>query len=209
MASRSRTRPALLAAVITCFTVLTPVAARPQEVVDFQLQPARLWMGVTNSDAVGTYLDLLLQGWDAEGRPTAWGELNGVRAGGSGFRGARLLGVEMLRLLPIGTVPGPPASVQIDARISCRVRGHRSASVSLWYNGLPVDGGRQADAGSRMSYAMGGAVITLFMRPPDRLSGVPGAARLPATVKLVGPRRGEVCGAYKTFGTWAAPLEEP
>jgi hypothetical protein len=195
---------------LTCVTLAAPGAGRAGDITDFELLPTKLWIGVTNSDAVGTYLDVVVQAWDADGRPTGLGEARGVRAGGSGFRAARLVSVEMLRLLPGGDpVPGPPAVIQVDARISCHVRGHRNASIALWYNGLPVDTGRRADAGSRIAYAISDTPITLFLRPPDLLAGVPGKARLPVAMKLVGPRGGEVCADFKTFGTWAVSAEEP
>jgi hypothetical protein len=204
MSTPPRTRIALFAAVLACALIATAGTGAAQT-TDFELSPAKLWIGLSNSDAVGTYVDLKIDAWDADGHPTGFGEIRGVRAGGSGFRGARLVSIDMFRLIPdFGPVPGPPATIQIDARISCAVRGHRSATILLWYNGTPVDTGRRHDAGSRIGYTIGDVPIALFLRPFDVLSEDPGFARVPRSLKLLGPPPGEVCANYQSFGIWSA-----
>jgi hypothetical protein len=203
MTSRSRTTVALFAALLACAVLGAPSPGSAGDAVSFEVFPTKLWIGLKNSDDIGTYLDLSVTALDAEGNLTALGEVSGVRSGGSGFHNARIVNVDMFRVVPsFPPLPGPPVRVQIDARIACFVRGHHSATIVLWYNGLPVDTGRFRDAGSRISYAIADATISLFLRPSDVLSGVPGRYRLPVAMNVVGPRLRNTCADFKSLGTW-------
>jgi hypothetical protein len=201
---------AAIAAILTLIALVTgaPGTGRADDTpVLTDIGPALIWVGLKNSDDVGTRIDMLVQAFDADENLVGFGEVLGVWAGSSGFNNARLVTIPLLRVVPeAGPEPGVPTHVQVDARIACFVSGHRFASVLLWYNGLPIDAGRHADAGSRISYQLNDDTVTVFLTTPDVLSSEPGARRQRVELALAAPRPGHLCD-YEPFGTWSVPGE--
>ena len=157
-----------------------------------------LWIGLKNSDDVGTFFDLrveLLQ----NGAVLATGQLNGVAGGSSGFNNAaqRLLSTTLSQAPVYG--PGDVLGVRISARIAEGVAGHRSGTARLWYN--------DASANSRAELFVNGALRTYYLTSGFGLSTTPGlGARATADVTVDRLANGN---AFKTLGSWLLTFGPP
>ena len=93
---------------------------------------ARVWIGLKNSDDVGTRFDLhgVVK---KNGTPVSSGTLLGAFGGSSGFNNA------ILRTIPLSTPSsnfssGDTISLEVSVRNSCVGLSHNSGTARLWFN---------------------------------------------------------------------------
>jgi Concanavalin A-like lectin/glucanases superfamily len=166
--------------------------------------PARLWIGLRNSDDVGLRVDLRAE-LLVNGSTAADGSLRSVSSGSSGFGNAIFNTVPLS--LPEGftVLPDVELSLRVSIRRTCSGAGHNSGTVRFWYNGQPVDTGAARDAGSRFSVTVDGSVTNYLLRSGFDLETVAGSSRLflDTTVdsKKPCPNR-----PFTEMGTWSIAL---
>jgi hypothetical protein len=152
---------------------------------------AYAWVGLKNSDDVGTKFDLRAEILK-NGTVVGTGELDGVPGGSSGFNNAVS---RLVSTIPQTTtyVGGDILAARLSVRISETVSGHRSGTARLWYN----DGA----ANSRIETTANGQHMVLYLAYPSALTASvgPGPKRsIDVTVdKAVGGN------PFKPFGTWS------
>jgi hypothetical protein len=157
---------------------------------DVSLAPASAWIGLKNSDDVGTNFDLLAE-VSRNGVLIGSGQVNGVSGGSSGFNNAVQRAIN-LSLAPAAAIcTGETLSIKLSVRIGAT--GHRSGTARLYYN----DG----QANSRFGLTVGGAGSTFYLRSGSILGTTAGPGpKLTIDVfadRLVGGN------PWKAFGTWS------
>jgi hypothetical protein len=171
------------------------------------LGPAKVWVGLANSDAVGLRHDL-----SAEVRLGAAligsGELRNVATGGSGFNNALLQSIPVALTNGAVQVPGGAnLTLTLKARRTCFGTGHNSGIARLWYNGRAVDTGSARDAGSRLGAAIDQAAKALHLRTGAVLSETAGTTRTSADAAVTSAKACTGTGRpYTSFGTWSMTL---
>jgi hypothetical protein len=163
------------------------------------LSPAKVWVGLANSDDVGIRFDLKAIVY-VNGNPVGSGTLDSVAGGSSGFNNAKLNSIN-LTVTPTQVSPGDTFAIQVYARNACVGSGKNSGRARLWYNGQPIDTGATRDAGSRFDATIGGSNSDYFLRTGFALSTTAGAAKTTIDVQA-----GAKCGPYVSFGTWSETL---
>ena len=167
------------------------------------LSPARVWIGLKNSDDVGLRLDLLAEVF-VDGTKVGEGRLNNVSAGSSGFNNA------ILNPIPLALTGGPvdfpvvaALEVKVSVRRTCSGGGHASGIARIWYNGQPIDSGAKRDAGSRFDAISDGATTDNFLRWRVRAEQPrrepPGSQSTSAWTRSSRART----APFKSFGTWS------
>ena len=116
--------------------------------------PAEVWLGLKNSDDVGTKFDLLAEVLH-NGNVIATGQLNSVPGGSSGFNNAALRGINLVLTSPLYLNPGEILSLKLSVRIATAVSGHRSGTARLWFN--------DAAANSRLTVTVDGAQVEFYL----------------------------------------------
>jgi hypothetical protein len=167
--------------------------------------PAKVWIGLKNSDDVGLRLDLQAE-LLVDNTVVASGTLNNVSAGGSGFNNAVLQSVSMsLASGPVDIPAGAEVAMRMSARRTCVAGGHNSGTARAWFNGLPIDSGAMRDAGGRLQATVSGVPWLVFLRNGFDLALLPGISRQSVDASV---NSGAACPArpFVLFGTWATNL---
>jgi YVTN family beta-propeller protein len=183
--------------------VMTPAATGSRLLTS--LDPAKVWVGLRNSDAVGLRVDLLGEVF-VNSQLVGSGQLNNVATGSSGFNNARF------NTIPLSLTGGPaslPANAQLTFRLSvrrtCFGAGHNSGTPRLWFNGQPVDSGANADAGSRFSGTIANSTTTYYPRTGFTLNTTAGSSRelvdTPVNSSVACPGR-----PFNPFGSWSTTV---
>ncbi len=154
------------------------------------LGPARVWIGLKNSDDVGTRFDLLAEVFK-NGVLVGSGQLNGVAAGGSGFNNAILDTITLAQSQSAGFCAGENLSLRLSVRIASN-SSHVSGTARLWFN--------DAAANSRVTATIGGATSDFFLRSGLVLATTAGAG--PRNNLDVMVNRNQNGNPFKPFGTW-------
>ncbi len=169
------------------------------------LSPAKIWVGLKNSDGVGLRLDLLAEVF-IDGTTVGQGELDNVGGGSSGFNNA------FLQTFPLtltgGSVEAPSGaqlSIRVSARRTCFGGGNNSGTARLWYDGQLTDSGASRDAASRFDATIGGTMSDYFLRSGSALSTTAGSSRTSADASV---NSSAPCPArpFTAFGTWSRTL---
>ena len=164
------------------------------------LSPAKLWIGLKNSDAVGLRVDLRAEVF-LDGVLVGSGQLDNVPTGSSGFNNALLHSIPFGLDDPVSVESGAELAIQASVRRTCFGGGHNSGTPRLWYNGQPIDSGSSRDAGSRFGSTIG----DYFMRDESALDTAAGTARqsvdAPVNSKIPCPGR-----PFTPFGSWSTTL---
>jgi DNA/RNA endonuclease G (NUC1) len=166
------------------------------------LGPAKIWIGLKNSDDVGLPIDLRVEVL-VNGVVVASGQQNNLGTGSSGFNNAQLqtLALELTNGA-VDVPPGAQLSVRPSVRRTCNaVTGHVSGVVRLWYNGAAVDDGPSRDAGTRFGATIGARSSSYFARLASALDDEAGAARTSADV-LVQSSAACPSRPFNSLGTW-------
>ncbi len=156
------------------------------------LSPAHEWLGLKNSDDVGTNFDLLAEVF-RNGALVGSGEVDNVPGGSSGFNNAKDRAITLALTSP-GTDPacsGDTLSIKLSVRVTA-VGGHRSGTARLWYN--------DAAANSRFDVTIGGVNHDLYLLNGFVLGTSPGAG--PKLTIDVFSDRAKDGNPWKPFGTW-------
>jgi hypothetical protein len=156
------------------------------------LGPASVWLGLKNSDDVGTKFDLLAE-VGKNGVLIGSGQLNGVPGGSSGFNNAVLRTINLALPSPVNVSAGDTLSIKLSVRIAVGVTGHRSGTARLWFN--------DAAANSRFGATIDGTPNDYFL-----LNGFAfGTATGPGPKKTIDVFVDRAVGGnpFKPFGTWS------
>lgn len=154
------------------------------------LSPAMVWLGLKNSDDVGTKFDLLAEVLK-NGSVVGSGQLNDVPGGSSGFNNAVSRTINLVLSAPVDACAGDTLSFRLSVRIA-PTSGHRSGTARLWFN--------DATANSRFGISIGGDTRSYYLTGL-LLSAVPGSG--PRTTSDVLVDRAVGGNPFKTFGTWS------
>ena len=167
--------------------------------------PAKLWLGLKNSDDVGLRVDLQAEIFQNDG-PIASGRLANQPTGSSGFGNALLRTVTLdVTAPPRALSSGDTLTITVSVRRTCAGGGHSSGTVRLWYGGIPMDVGRTRDAGSRFDAMIDGVDNDFFLERGASLSVAPGSSKLFADV-FVNSTRPCPDRPFLPFGTWSIVL---
>lgn len=159
------------------------------------LDGAGIWLGLKNSDDVGTSFDLQANVY-INGNLVGSGQLLEVSGGSSGFNNA------LLRTVPISVVgsttvhTGDTLSVTIYVRISAGSR-HRSGTARLWFNDSAANSnfGATIDGTSSINYLLSGFL----------LGNSPGGG--PKKTVDITVDRAAGGNPFKPFGTWSKTIQ--
>jgi hypothetical protein len=155
------------------------------------LGPARTWLGLKNSDDVGTKFDLLAEVL-VNGTVVSSNQLNNVPGGSSGFNNAVLRTINQSLVDAVAICHGDELGIRLSVRIAVGVTGHRNGTARLWFN--------DAVANSRFDATIDATPVSLYLLDGFVLGTSPGAGpkkTIDVTVdRLVGGN------AFKSFGTW-------
>jgi hypothetical protein len=164
---------------------------------------ARVWIGLKNSDDVGTRFDLradVRKGTGATPPTVSSGQLFGALGGSSGFTGAKLRTIPLSPSTPFTT--GDTMSLEVFVRNSCVGTSHNSGIARLWFN----DGA----ANSRVSEPKSPTESTTLylVMPSATLELKPVAGSGPKKTKdvFVGARDLSCNGPWTSFGTWTGTV---
>lgn len=153
------------------------------------LAPAKVWVGLKNSDDVGTKFDLKAEAYNGA-TLIASGATTSVLGGSSGFNNARLDAIP-LSVVGSPTLPsGSTLNFKVYVRNACVGPTHNSGTARLWYDG--------ADANSQFGITVDSASSTNYLRNAFALSTSAGTSK-----KSIDVAAGAPCSAYKLFGTWS------
>lgn len=152
----------------------------------------QVWIGLKNSDDVGTRFDLLAEVYK-NGSPIGTGQLDGISGGSSGFNNANLHTINVS--LPVNEqfVAGDVVEFKLSVRIAVNVPGHRSGTARLWFN--------DAAANSSVDATANGVADPLYLRNGFILAVSIGNG----PKKTVDVRVDKAVGGnpFKPFGTWS------
>ncbi len=159
--------------------------------------PAKVWIGLKNSDDVGTKFDLLAEVLK-NGTVVGTGQTLNVPGGSSGFNNAVLRTIGLALSGPVDVFPGDIVGFRLSVRITAE-GGHSSGTARLWYNGKFIDTGATRDAGSRFGATIGETPADYFLRSGFVLDTSAGTSRQFIDVFV---NRNVGGNPYKPFGTW-------
>jgi hypothetical protein len=163
----------------------------------FFLSPAKVWVGLQNSDAVGLRLDLTAE-MSVNTTKVGEGQLNNVASGSSGFNNAILNTIPLTLFAPVDVLPGDALRVTVSVRRTCFGGGHNSGTARLWFN----DG----QANSRFDATIGDTTSGFFLLDGFALGPTPGPGPKKTIDVAVDSR--DLCPTrpFKAFGTWGMTL---
>lgn len=153
------------------------------------LSPPMVWLGLKNSDDVGTKFDLLAEVLK-NGAVVASGQVNDVPGGSSGFNNAVLRTINIALSAPVDACVGDTLSFRLSVRIAA-TSGHRSGTARLWFN--------DTAANTRFGVTIGGSTRSYYLTGL-LLSTVPGSGPKSTSDVLVDRAVGG--NPFKSFGTW-------
>src|SRR5262249_55092902 len=130
----------------------TPTPTPTAAAVITAVGPAQVWIGLKNSDDVGTSFDLLAEALK-NGTAIGSGQVNGVSGGSSGFNNAILDTINMSLPSSVTFQSGDTLSFRLSVRVAAT--GHRSGTARLWFN--------DATANSRFSATVNATTNSYFL----------------------------------------------
>jgi len=157
------------------------------------LAPANVWIGLKNSDDVGTKFDLLAELFK-NGTLIGSGQLNDVPGGSSGFNNAHL------RTIPLNVIAsetfcgGGTLSFRLSVRVAAS-SGHRSGTARLWFN--------DAQANSNFGATVKSISNNYYLLDLSMLGTAPGPGPKKTSDVLVNRNGGN---PFKPFGTWSITI---
>ncbi|HEX5133889.1 MAG TPA: hypothetical protein VFW81_00715, partial [Thermoanaerobaculia bacterium] len=159
----------------------------------FGLSPARVWVGLANSDDVGIRFDLRGEVYLNGSQLVGSGELLSAIGGSSGFNNAKLDAIPLTLMAPLNLAPGDTLSIQLLVRNACSLSGKNSGRARLWFNDAAANSRFDATIDTTSDY---------YLRDAFALATTAG----PGPKKTIDVQAGAKCSAYKPFGTWTATL---
>jgi hypothetical protein len=161
------------------------------------LAPANVWLGLKNSDDVGTRFDLQAEVL-LNGVVVGSGQTVNVPGGSSGFNNAVKRSIALSLIDAVAVSPGDRLSLRLSVRIAQGVPGHRSGTARLWFNDAAAKSGFGATVrGIAASvYLVGASAPSTFA-----LNTAVGAG--PKRSVDVFVDRAAAGNPFKPFGTWS------
>jgi len=159
------------------------------------LSPADLWLGLKNSDDVGTRFDLRAEVF-ADGTLVSAGQIDNVSGGSSGFNNARRHAIPLPLASP--AIVQSELSIAISARITCSGRTHTSGTARLWFNDAKADSGFDA--------TLDGTNSDYFLLSGSALGSSPGPGPKNVVDKLLDSKAACPGRAFLPLGTWSVAL---
>lgn len=153
------------------------------------LNPAKVWVGLKNSDDVGVKFDLKAEVY-AGSTLVSSGELDTVNAGSSGFNNAKLDAINFHSFSPINFPSGSTLSIKLYVRNACIGSRHSSGTARLWYN--------DSSANSKFGATIGANINPYYLVTSAALSTSVGSG----PKRTVDVAAGARCSPFKLFGTW-------
>lgn len=154
------------------------------------LSPAKIWIGLKNSDDVGTRFDLKTEVYKNGTELVSSGQLDNVWGGSSGFNNANLQTIPFGTFAPVDFPQGSTLSIKLYVRNACQGPTHNSGIARLWYD--------DAAANSRFDATIEGSSSDYYLRDNFVLSTTVGSG----PKKKIDVQAGAKCSPFKTFGTW-------
>jgi uncharacterized repeat protein (TIGR01451 family) len=170
----------------TTFTVTGPQVSA--------LGSAQVWVGLKNSDDVGTKFDLLAEVL-RNGVVVGSGQINDVPGGSSGFNNAIQSAISLALSAPVGACTGDTLSFRLSVRVAAS-SGHTSGRARLWFN--------DSAANSRFSATVGGVTADYYLRDGFVLANTAGPGPKKTIDVLVNRNVGG--NPFLPFGTWSKSL---
>jgi hypothetical protein len=156
-----------------------------------ELSPVQEWIGLKNSDDVGTNFDLKAEVYKNT-TLIGSGETLNVSGGSSGFNNAKNRAVALaLSQSNVSFLAGDKLSIKLYVKVTA-VGGHRSGTARLWFN--------DAQADTHFDATINGTTNNWYIRAGGGLETTPGAG--PKTTIDVFSDRLVGGNPYKLFGTW-------
>ena len=155
------------------------------------LSPAEVWIGLKNSDDVGTKFDLRAEIYH-NGSLIGSGQTLDVPGGSSGFNNATKRTIELALTSPgVSILAGDTLAIKLLVRIAA-TSGHRSGTARLWFNDGAAD--------SEFDATISGVDDDWYLRAGGGLETTPGPG--PKVTKDVFVDRAVGGNPFKEFGTW-------
>lgn len=161
------------------------------------LSPANVWLGLKNSDDVGTKFDLKAEAY-VGGVLVGSGELNAVPGGSSGFNNANLRSIPLTLSGPIDAGSGASLSITLYVRNTCSGSTHNSGTARFWFN--------DAQANSAFGATIGGGTSNYYLRNGFALATTPGPGPKSTLEVLVNSAQPCPGRPFTTVGTWSVTL---
>jgi hypothetical protein len=161
------------------------------------LSPAGVWVGLKNSDDVGTRFDLKAE-VSTGGNLVGSGQLDGVAGGSSGFNNAHLDSIPLTLSAPVNAGSGSSLSIKLSVRITCSGNTHASGTARLWFN----DG--QANSG--FGATIGGGTQNYYLLNGFALGTAAGPGPKGTIDVLVNSTQACPGRPFQTIGTWSITL---
>ena len=171
----------------TMTPTLTPIPARQLTT----LSPAKVWVGLQNSNDKGIKFDLKAEVYK-NGTLITSGELDSVDSGGAGFSGANLDAIPFNSFSPVNFPTGSQLSIELYVRNSCIGSKNNGKSARLWYNNSQANSGFGATIGSHAA--------SYYLINNSSLSTNAGVG--PQLTSDVNTKT--QCAPFSPFGTWTA-----
>jgi hypothetical protein len=151
---------------------------------------ANIWLGLKNSDDVGTTFDVEAEVFKNDVLIGS-GQINDVPGGSSGFNNAILRSIGLaFSTVNITLDSGDKLSIRLSVRIGAT--GHRSGTARLWFNDFA--------ANSRFDAQVNGSDTTFYLLDGLLLGPSPGPG--PKKTSDVTADRAVDGNPFKPFGTW-------
>lgn len=160
-----------------------------------ELGDAGIWLGLKNSDDVGTSFDLQAD-VVVNGNLVASGQLLEVPGGSSGFNNASLRTIPLTFSGPAVIHTGDSLSVTFSVRVSAGSR-HRSGTARLWFN--------DSAANSSFEATIDGNPIANYLLAGYLLGTSPGVG--PKKTVDVTVDRAVGGNPFRPFGTWSRTIQ--
>jgi probable HAF family extracellular repeat protein len=154
------------------------------------LGSAKVWIGLKNSDDVGTKFDLLAEVYQ-NNTLVGSGHLDKVNGGSSGFNNAKLNTIPLTLFASVDWSPDSTLRIKLYIRNTCYGNTHNSGTARLWYN--------DASANSQFDATINDVSQNYFFQNAFALGVTPG----PGPKKTIDLAVGAPCSPYKLFGTWS------
>lgn len=157
------------------------------------LNPASVWLGLKNSDDVGTKFDLKAEVY-AGAALIGSGQLNAVNGGSSGFNNANLQSIPLTLSGPVN-VAGSSLSIKLSVRITCSGSTHTSGTARLWFN--------DSQANSGVGATIGGVAKNYYLLNGSALGTAPGPGPKSTDDTLVNSAQACPGRPFVEVGTWS------
>lgn len=161
------------------------------------LGPAKVWVGLKNSDDVGTRFDLKAEVYKDDALIGS-GQLTNAASGSSGFNNAKLHQIPLTLLAPVDVAPGTMLGLRLSVRITCSGKTHASGTARLWFN--------DPQASSRFDATIAGLTENYYLLSLAALGTAPGPGPKKTLDVPVGSSVRCPARPFTPFGTWTITL---